>query len=53
MSERERLVEAMAKAVAAANYGTLIWEMYVDDARTALAAIEAAGWRIVPPDDGR
>lgn len=53
MSERDRLIEAMAQAIADANHGTLIWEMYVDDARAALAAIEAAGWRLVPPEDGR
>ena len=53
MSERDRLIEVMAQAIAAANHGALIWELYADDARAALAAIEAAGWRIVPPDDGR
>ena len=49
--QRARLVEVMARAIADANHGTLIWEVYVDDARTALAAIEAAGWRLVPPEE--
>lgn len=53
MSERDKLIEAMARAIADANHGALIWELYADDARVALDAIEAAGWRFVPPEDGR
>lgn len=50
---RDEMIDVMARAIADANHGTLIWELYADDARAALDAIEAAGWRLVPPEDGR
>lgn len=50
---REALIEAMARAVAAENHATLIWEFYLHDVRTALDVAERAGWRLVPPEDGR
>lgn len=63
MSERDRLIEAMARAIYESNEFKKPWEhadtvriwhpVGLREARAALAAIEAAGWRLVPPDDNR
>ena len=46
MTERDKLIEVMARAIADANHGTLIWELYADDARMALDAAEREGWQV-------
>ena len=60
MSEREKLVEIMARAALANSWKQARWDrddsdcqVYMADTRAALAAAEAAGWVITEPDDGR
>lgn len=53
MTDRERLIEIMARAIAAENNATLIFECYIADALAAIAAAEREGFRWVAPEDGR
>lgn len=63
MSERDKLIEAMARAMYESIELKRRWEhpdtvriwhpMELKQARAALDAIEVAGWRLVPPEDGR
>jgi hypothetical protein len=52
MSDRDKLIEAMARGMAidarAYEGPDLHWRAYVDDAQSALAAIEANGFAVVP-----
>jgi len=56
MTDRERLVETMARTIV-----PQLWDQMSDsgreflrhNARLELETIEAAGWTLVPPGDGR
>lgn len=60
---RDKLIEVMARTIYESHgfkkpWGhpdtVRVWHpIRLSDARVALDAIEAAGWRIVPPEDGR
>lgn len=52
-TERKQLVVLMRDAIASANNAWSIRELYEDDANTAIDAALAAGWRFLPPVDGR
>ena len=52
MTDRDKLIEEIARGMAidagAYEGPDLHWPAYVDDAQAALAAIEAAGFAVVP-----
>ncbi len=53
MSEREKLIETMARAICVeSGAGPNFWPHYVNPAEAALTAIEAAGMRLVPAEPG-
>lgn len=45
--DNEELVEIVARALCR-HFELLCWETHTSDAARAIAAIEAAGWKIVP-----
>lgn len=59
MTDRDQLLEIMARATARWRLGGVAsdlgrWVLHDQEMlREGLAAAEAAGWVIVPPDDGR